>query len=276
MDIRLGCDFTFELAADSDALVVVEPHEDDTATVRDATFRTSPASESSVYVDRFGNRIRRLSLHAGRSSLYFDAVAEVSNDADVNCVGLEGHAPSALPEQTLEFLLPSRYCESDVLLSEVVGRFGGAPMDGQRVQDICDWVHHHIRFDYTSSSPLHTAASVYRERTGVCRDFTHLAVAMCRALSVPARYVCGYLPDIGVPDPATPMDFCAWMEVYLGDRWCTFDPRNNERRVGRVVVSRGRDAADCAMVTTFGPATLVEMHVVAERADTHAALATSA
>ena len=132
---------------------------------------------------------------------------------------------------------------------------------------IAAWANQHLTFGYGSSSPTKTALDAYRDRSGVCRDFAHLMISMCRAVNVPARYVVGYLPDIAVPDPGTPMDFCAWTEVYVGDRWHTFDPRNHgQRRVGRCVIGRGRDAADVAMLTIFGPATLLGMTVQAEEA----------
>ena len=132
------------------------------------------------------------------------------------------------------------------------------------VQAISNWVHERIGFDYGAASPMTTAVDVLRDGHGVCRDFTHLGIALCRALNIPSRYVFGYLPDIDVPDPGSPMDFCAWMEVWLGERWYTFDPRNDQHRIGRTVIGRGRDAADVAMVTTFGSVELVSMTVVAE------------
>jgi transglutaminase-like putative cysteine protease len=142
--------------------------------------------------------------------------------------------------------------------------FGTMEPGWARVQAICDWVHSNIRFQYGSSNSLTTAADVCAQGIGVCRDFAHLAVTFCRALHIPARYVFGYLPDIGVPPPDDPMDFCAWIEVYLAGRWWTFDPRNNEPRVGRVLIGRGRDALDVAMVTTFGSPRLAQMTVWAD------------
>jgi len=139
------------------------------------------------------------------------------------------------------------------------------------VQAICDWIHQNLGFQYGSSSPLTTAADVLAARKGVCRDFAHLAVTFCRAMNIPSRYVFGYLPDIGVPPPPHPMDFCAWTEAWLGDRWWTFDPRNNRRRIGRVVIGRGRDALDVAMVTTYGAANFKSMTVWADLAEKEAA-----
>ena len=160
--------------------------------------------------------------------------------------------PTTLPDDTLIYTLPSRYCLPDVLGDESWSRFGALPPGYRRVQAICDYVHGHLTFQYGSSTALSSAVDVNLAGRGVCRDFTHLAISFCRALNIPARYVFGYLPDMDVPPDPAPMDFAAWMEVWLGDRWWTFDPRNNTRRKGRVVIGRGRDASDVAMATTFG------------------------
>jgi len=174
-------------------------------------------------------------------------------------------AVEALPEETLVFLLGSRYCETD-LLSETAWRlFGAAPSGWRRVQAICDFVHSHVEFGYEYASPTKTAWGVYREGCGVCRDFAHLAVAFCRCLNIPARYCTGYLPDIGVPPVDAPMDFAGWFEAYLEGGWYTFDPRNNAPRIGRVLIARGRDAADVALATTFGENTLESFLVRAEQ-----------
>jgi transglutaminase-like putative cysteine protease len=164
----------------------------------------------------------------------------------------------------LIYILPSRYCLPDVLADEAWTRFGGFLPGYGRVQMICDYVHGHLTFQYGSTTSLSTAADVNEARRGVCRDFTHLAISFCRALNIPARYVFGYLPDMDVPPDPAPMDFAAWMEVWLGDQWWTFDPRNNMRRKGRIVIGRGRDASDVAMATTFGGPFLENMVVYAE------------
>jgi transglutaminase-like putative cysteine protease len=159
-----------------------------------------------------------------------------------------------LPPETLQFLLPSRYCEVDSELSNVAWNLTQSKASGwEKVQTICNFVHAHIRFDYLQARPTRTALDAYREKVGVCRDFMHLAVTMCRCVNIPARYATGYLGDIGVPPAPFPMDFSAWFEVYLGDRWHAFDARHNERRVGRILMAVGRDAADAALTTFFGP-----------------------
>ncbi len=169
-----------------------------------------------------------------------------------------------LPDDALLYTLPSRYCLSDALSDTAWSLFGGVTPGWPRVQAICDWVHNNVRFQYGSSTPMTTAVDIYEQRVGVCRDFTQLGVTFCRAMNIPARYVFGYLPDIGVPLADSPMDFCAWFEAYLDGRWFTFDPRNNVPRIGRTVIGRGRDALDVAMVTTYGAPRLVTMTVWAD------------
>ena len=167
----------------------------------------------------------------------------------------------ALPEDTLVFLLGSRYCETDRLSETAWNLFGSAPTGWGRVQAICDYVHRHITFNYQDARATRTAWDALQERRGVCRDYAHLAVALCRCMNIPARYCTGYLGDIGVPPPHGTMDFAAWFEVFLGGRWHTFDARNNTPRIGRVLIARGRDASDVALSSTFGPNTLVSFKV---------------
>lgn len=264
VQISIGCGFGFDVAVATHAVVLVEPHVDEETRVKNACFASDPVVPSTQYLDLFGNRCRRITLPAGPMELRFGAVVADPGEPDrVDVEAVEQH-PSDLPDDALVFLLPSRYCQSDQVAAVAFELFGDMPQGWSRVQGISQWVHERIGFDYGAASPATTAEDVLREGHGVCRDFAHLAIALCRALNIPARYVVGYLPDIGVPDPGVPMDFCAWMEVYLGDRWYTFDPRNNQPRIGRTVIGRGRDAADVAMVTTFGAVELRSMTVVAE------------
>jgi transglutaminase-like putative cysteine protease len=266
IDVRIGCSFEFEAARPTHAVVMVEPHFAEAGRVVEQRFELDPSSTTSVYQDHFGNTCRRVDLAEGDVHLTFDALVNTADERDPERWDA-GEVPATdLPDEALLFVLPSRYCESDVLAVEAFRLFGDVPPGWSRVQAVSDWVHEHLRFQYGSSSPSLSAKDVMSQGIGVCRDFTHLAITMCRALSIPARYVFGYLPDIGVPDPGTPMDFCAWMEVYLDDGWHTFDPRNNQRRIGRTVIGRGRDAADVAMVTSFGTVQLRSMTVRAEPA----------
>lgn len=263
MLIEIGCHFAFELVQPTHGVLIVEPHPDELGRVSGAAFTTSHAGSSSTYLDVFGNRCRRLTMPAGPFEITYRAMVADDGGYDV----IDPYAPElpaeALPDDVLQYLLPSRYCQSDQLAPFAFEQFGAVAPGWSRVQSISQWVHEHVRFDYATASPNTTAADVLASGHGVCRDYTHLAVALCRALNIPTRYVFGYLPDIAVPDPGLPMDFCAWMEVWLGDRWFTFDPRNHQHRIGRCVIGRGRDAADVAMVTTFGQVELRTMTVVA-------------
>ncbi len=222
---------------------------------------TTPSVPISGYRDLYGNWCSRLVAPVGRMKLTTNAVVNDSGRPDPVVAGAYQHRVEELPEETLLYLLGSRYCETDQL-SEIAWKlFGNGPLGWPRVQAICDFVHHHIRFDYQSARPTKTAFDVYRERVGVCRDFAHLAVAFCRCLNIPARYCTGYLGDIGMPPPYAPGDFAGWIEVYLGGQWHTFDPRNNVPRIGRVLIARGRDAADVAISNSFGPNTLASFLV---------------
>jgi transglutaminase-like putative cysteine protease len=265
--LSIGCRFDFELPAALHAVVMVEPHTSEAQRVESARFSVDGGHPSWTYIDAFGNSCRRMSFDEGPQGFTFSAV--VRNDAGFDDIDVTASElpPAELPDEALTFLLPSRFCPSDELAPLAASLFGERPRGWRRVDDIAGWANGHLTFAYGSSSPTKTAADAYRDGSGVCRDFAHLAITMCRALNIPARYVVGYLPDIAVPDPGTPMDFCAWTEVFLGDRWFTFDPRNHgQRRVGRTVIGRGRDAADVAMTTTFGHTTLLGMTVVAEPA----------
>jgi transglutaminase-like putative cysteine protease len=234
--------------------------------LRDEVWKSDPHVAWHDYTDVFGNVCRRLTLPAGHFALDYDARVATSGEPDPSDPNAARCDAADLPDDALMYTLPSRYCLSDVLAGRAHELFGSGARSGwESVQDICDWVHGHVCFTYGSSTPTTTALDVFESGTGVCRDYAHLAITFCRALSIPARYVFGYLPDIDVAPPYPPMDFCAWFEAYLGGRWWIFDPRNNERRKGRVTIARGRDALDVAMVTTFGLATLHDMTVIADR-----------
>jgi transglutaminase-like putative cysteine protease len=219
-----------------------------------------------AYRDIYGNPCQRLLLPSGELVLRYDAIVEVADSWDEISSNEPQLPVEELPDDVLLYTLPSRFCLSDALSDTAWQLFGQTQPGWARVQAICDWVHSNIRFQYGTSNSLTSALDIYEQKVGVCRDLTHLAVTFCRALNIPTRYVFGYLPDIGVPPPDAPMDFCAWMEVYLGNRWWTFDPRNNTPRIGRVLIGRGRDALDVAMVTTYGSPTLKQMTVWADEA----------
>ena len=224
------------------------------------------------YLDPYGNLCGRVNVPAGVGSVRFRnrAVVRDSGLPDATDWNAYQHDPTELPSETLQFLLPSRYCEVDSeLLQFAWNRFGNTPRGWARVQAICDYVHSHVRFDYQAARATRTAVEGYREATGVCRDFTHLAVTLCRCMNIPARYVTGYLGDIGIEPVRSPMDFSAWFEVFLGDRWHTFDARHNTPRIGRIVMARGRDAGDVPITMAFGQNTLVRFEVTTYEVDAY-------
>ena len=262
--IQVGCDFTYVAAIPTPVIFQVTPAESAHVAVKDGQWASDPVMTMRSYTDLYGNPCLRAVLPAGRSSFRYQALAVVPDRTEDTDPEAPECAPDDLPDEALIFTLPSRYCLPDVLGDEAWSRFGGLAPGYRRVQAICDYVHGHLTFQYGSSTALSSAVDVNQAGRGVCRDFTHLAVSFCRALNIPARYVFGYLPDMDVPPDPAPMDFAAWMEVWLGDRWWTFDPRNNIRRKGRIVIGRGRDASDVAMATTFGGPILEQMVVQAE------------
>ncbi len=265
--IRVGCDFTYVAEIDTPVIFQVQPLVSAHVAIDREQWQSEPSMVFHRYTDLYGNPCVRAVLPAGRSSFRYSALAAVPDaeeDADKDAPEC---APADLPDDTLIYTLPSRYCLPDVLGNEAWSRFGALAPGYSRVRAICSHVHEHLEFQYGSSTALSTAADVNAAGRGVCRDFTHLAISFCRALNIPARYVFGYLPDLDVPPDPAPMDFAAWMEVWLGERWWTFDPRNNARRKGRIVIGRGRDASDVAMATTFGGPRLETMVVEAEEAE---------
>ena len=225
---------------------------------------TNPPVQVTPYRDRFGNWCSRLVAPQGLLSLRTDALVHDSGLPDVVAHDAVQLPVECLPESTLVYLLGSRYVETDLLADVAWSHFGGGPTGWARVQAICDFVHQHIHFGYPFARRTRTAAEAYRERQGVCRDYAHLAIAFCRCMNIPARYCTGYLGDIRIPAVPGPMDFAGWFEAYLGDRWYTFDARNNTPRIGRVLMARGRDACDVALTNTFGPNTLQRFEVWAD------------
>jgi transglutaminase-like putative cysteine protease len=264
MQIRVGCEFRYEATWSTPAVMQVQPHQEAGQLLLHETWQLMPSLTLHSFTDLYHNTCQRMVIPPGSQVLRYDATIEVSGQADEVAPGAVQLPIEALPDDVLHYTLPSRFCLSDVLSNKAWELFGAIEPSWARVQAICDWVHSNIRFQYGTSNSLTTATDVYAQGEGVCRDFAHLAVTFCRALNIPARYVFGYLPDIGVPPPDAPMDFCAWMEVYLAGRWWTFDPRNNQPRIGRVLVGRGRDALDVAMITTYGSPRLAQMTVWAD------------
>lgn len=225
-----------------------------------------PPVAANTYHDSFGNFCHVIQAPTGKLTMRTDFLVRDSGLPDPVACDAPQLALGELPVDTLLFLLGSRYCETDRLSGIAWSMFGKTPKGWPLVQAICDFVHGHIAFDYAHASPLKTAFDAYTQRQGVCRDFAHLAITLCRCMNIPARYCTGYLGDIGVPADPAPMDFSAWFEVYLGGRWYTFDARHNRPRIGRILMARGRDATDVALVTSFGPSTLAGFKVTTEEA----------
>ena len=257
MQIRVGYELLYECPQPTPMLLALHIHftRASDIVVPDHLI-TRPSIPITAYRDTFGNWCSRIVAPQGELRLSTDAIVNDTGAPDPVVAAAQQIQVQDLPEETLVFLLGSRYCETDLLSEVAWGLFHTAPTGWARVQAICDFVHQHITFGYEHARPTKTAWEAYNERVGVCRDYTHLAVAFCRCMNIPARYCTGYLSDIGQPPPYSPMDFAAWFEVYLGGHWHTFDARNNSPRIGRVLLARGRDAADVALTNTFGPNTL--------------------
>jgi transglutaminase-like putative cysteine protease len=264
--VRVGCEFLYRLTWPVPIVLQVEARKDQDRAIVAESLTTEPLIAARSYVDSYGNRCRRMTLPPGDVRVRYEAEALTDLGPEPEYPGARQHEVADLPDEVLHFTLPSRYCESDLLADTAWQLFGGLEGGWTRTQAINDWVHDNLAFEHQSSDSTTTATDVFRRRRGVCRDFAHLAITFLRALNIPARYCYGYLPDIDVPPLDEPMDFVSWLEAYLGGAWHTFDPRNNVRRTGRVLVGRGRDAVDVAMVTSYGQAELVGMRVVAEDA----------
>jgi transglutaminase-like putative cysteine protease len=263
MLIRAGFEAAFEFAKPTAVLLMAHVHPSRSQSIREPEqLRSQPEVVVSEYADSYGNRCGRTSVPAGRVVFRSDVLIEDDGLPDVQVWNAFQHQVQDLPSEVLLFLLASRYCEVDSDLKNTAwSLFGHLPAGWSLVQAVCDFVHQHIRFDYMQARANRTALEVYRERVGVCRDYMHLAITFCRCLNIPARYCTGYLGDIGVPLSASPMDFSAWFEVYLGSNWYAFDARNNTPRIGRILMARGRDAADVALTTTFGQNQLTSFQV---------------
>jgi transglutaminase-like putative cysteine protease len=265
VEIRAGYDIAFQCFQDTPMTLMLSI---DPARAGDLLsehkIQFSPNIPSRDYVDMFGNTCTRIVAPAG--------LIEIRNDFLISDSGLpDDVAPGArqldvgdLPDEVLVYLLGSRYCDTEKLSPLAWSLFGGVTPGWQRVQAICDYAHERICFGYQHARCDRTASEGHAERVGVCRDFAHLAVTLCRCMNIPARYCTGYLGDIGVPLDPAPMDFSAWFEVYLDGRWFTLDARHNHPRIGRIVMARGRDAADVAISTTFGTTQLVKFSVITD------------
>jgi transglutaminase-like putative cysteine protease len=265
MLIQCGFTISFQCPTWTPMLLQLNVHPSRTGDLRSPDIiQSDPPLAMGAYLDHYGNRVTRLEAPPGLLTL--------RNRFQIYDSGLPDEIPpytdltpiSRLPDDALLFLVASRYCDSDALADFAWSKFHHISGGYARVQAICDFVHGHIRFSYPEASPTRSASDAMREGVGVCRDFAHLAVALCRCMNIPARYCTGYLGDIGVPVDVNPMDFSAWFEVFLDGRWYTMDARHNHPRIGRILMGRGRDAADVAITTTFGVATLSQFDIVTD------------
>jgi transglutaminase-like putative cysteine protease len=268
MMLRLGYEIQFEIPAPVAIVALLNVHPSRAADLRAPDeVQVEPLLPIETFLDSFGNRCTRFLAPKGALRLRNETLIHDSGQADPIATDAREVPVQQLPIDVLRYLYNSRYCEVDRFSMIAVELFGSVKPGWSRVQAICDWIHTHVTFGYQYARPTKTALDVYTERFGVCRDFQHLAVTLCRALNIPARYATGYLGDIGVPVSPSPMDFSAWFEAYLEDRWWTFDARYNEPRVGRVLMATGRDASDVALTTSFGMANLTHFTVIGELAE---------
>ncbi len=265
MKIRAGYDISYQCPQPTPMILTLSVHSSRAGDlITPDRLRLDPAIPANVYRDGFGNICHVIHAPAGKITLSNDFLIADSGKTDEVAPGAEQLPLERLPVETLVYLLGSRYCETDRFIQLAWSTFANVRKGWPLVQAICDYVHGRIEFGYQHASPTKTAWQAHEERRGVCRDFAHLAITLCRCMNVPARYCTGYLGDIGVPLDVTPMDFSAWFEVYLGDRWYTFDARHNMPRIGRILMARGRDATDVAITTSFGPNTLAGFKVITD------------
>lgn len=272
MKIRAGFDIAYDCPQPTPMILELSVHPSRTPDLLSwDRIQFSPPLPARTYHDSFGNFCHVITAPKGRLNITTDFTIQDSGKVDPVVPNARQHALGDLPPDALIYLLGSRYCETDRLSDAAWATFGHLPAGWTLVQAICDFVHNHITFGYHHADAKMSAWEVYNKRHGVCRDFAHLAITFCRCLNIPARYCTGYLGDMGTPKPWAAGDFAAWMEVYLGGAWHIFDPRNNVPRLGRILMARGRDATDVAIVTSFGPCTMVGFKVITDDAASPAA-----
>ena len=269
MKIHAGFNLAFECPQPTPMLLALDVHPSrHRDLLSDSDIRFDPPVNVRAYLDGFGNACTRITAPAGILAISTEFDIHDSGRPDAVVPNAIQHPIADLPDNVLVYLLGSRYCDTDRLADFAWANFSEVPSGWGRVQAICDFVHSHIAFDYQKADPLRTAHGGYMDRAGVCRDFAHLAITLCRCMNIPARYCTGYLGDIGIAPVPDPMDFSAWFEAYLGGHWYTFDARHNTPRIGRILMATGRDATDVALSTSFGVSRLVRFEVVTEEVRT--------
>ncbi|MBF9057725.1 transglutaminase family protein [Rhodobacterales bacterium HKCCSP123] len=274
MRMRIGCRLRYQLTQATPFIAMLNVHYSRFGDLERADYLvTKPSVPLESYRDGYGNWCTRLVAPAGAFTLSTDGIFRDTGRPDPVAPDAGQHAVQDLPFDTLPYLLGSRYCDTDLMSDEAWHLFENTPPGWARVQAICDFVHATVSFDYMQASATRTASETLAGRNGVCRDFAHLAITFCRCMNIPARYCTGYLSELGQPAPHPTDDFAAWMEVFLDGRWWVFDPRNNRPRIGRILIGRGRDAADVPLTQTFGPSTLTRFDVWTCDAEDHPAKA---
>lgn len=266
MLIKLGYELIFDIPVPRVPMVLMLYTHPDHAHLlqQPEKIHIEPEVQVKDFIDAFGNRAAMIVAPQGKLRITYENVALDTGEPEPTIEGKILHPVEELPPDVLQFLLASRYCEVDRMTNMAWQLFGQTPPTWERVKAIVDWAHGHIEFGYKYASPFKTAHDVCVERQGVCRDYMHLAITMLRAMNVPARYATGYLGDIGVPINPAPMDFSAYLEVYLSGKWWAMDARHNIQRIGRIKQAHGRDAVDVALTTSFGPTRLEKFYVVTE------------
>ena len=265
--VRVGCEVIYETAVQTPILVAVTPRQDRHQLIREQSIQFDPLTATTEFQDDHGNVVNRLFLEPGRNVLRYDAIVMVPSAREDFMHVDDPIPPHLLPPEILRYVLPTRYCDSDKLLDFAWQNFGHLPQGLARVRAICEWVNRNIEYRTGSGSPLLSAHDIVQRRFGVCRDFAHTVVALCRTFNLPARYVSGFVPEIGAPDPGTPQDFHAYCEVWMGGHWQVFDARFREPRTGRIRISSGFDAGNCAFTTIYGAATLMRFDVWSYQVD---------
>lgn len=265
--IRVGCEITYSCDSEAPALVTFKPRHGNQQSIRQESVSFSPGLTAAEFEDDHDNVLFRLTLKPGGNLLRYDAIVMVPSAREDYAHVDDPVPPELLPAELLRYTMPSRYCDSDKLLNFAWENFGHLPHGLPRVEAIRGWLHENIEYRTGSGSPLLSASEIIERRYGVCRDLAHCGVALCRTFNLPTRYVSGYVADIGCEDPGTPMDFHAYFEVYMGGRWQTFDARFATPRIGRIRISAGYDAGNCAFTTIYGASTLTQFHVWSYQVD---------
>lgn len=262
MLIRAGYEIRFTTTKPTPMMALLSVHPSRSPDLRtEPRLRTDPGVPTHDFLDSFGNIATRFVLPEGETILSNDFVITDSGLPDRTVEDAEQHAVEDLPDEVMVYLLGSRYCETDRLSDTAWGLFGHVRPGWPRLKAILDFAHQQIEFGYHHARATRTAWEAHQEGRGVCRDYAHLAITLCRCMNIPARYCTGFLGDIGVPPSDNPMDFSAWFDVYLGGQWITADARHNRPRIGRILMARGRDATDCALTTSFGSAVVTGFQV---------------